>query len=41
MNKNSIDNIIYFISIALIAFLLCLMVTIGIGVVIYEIQMGI
>lgn len=41
MNKNSIDNIIYFISIALIASFLCLMVTIGIGVVIYEIQMGI
>jgi len=37
MNKNSIDNI----SIALIASFLCLMIAIGIGVVIYEIQMGI
>lgn len=41
MNKNSIEKIACFISIALMASILCLMVAIGVGVVIYEIQMGI
>lgn len=41
MNKSSIENIAYYVSIALIASFLCLMIAIGIGVIIYEIQMGI
>lgn len=39
MNKNSIDNMAYFIGIVLIVPFLCLMAAIGIGMIIYKIQM--